>query len=669
MTDESSRTPKGTFAPGVSGNKSGRPKARKDGWESATTGIGHALHDKRTTHEFIPMDLSYEACTQIFESDDLGKRAARGPVDDAFRQGYEISIADEGQNEELKQDVETRLRELKVDQIIKQAVSQKRALGGAAILIGVRDNKEMSRPLNLKTATDIEFLTNLEPMDLTPHTYYENPLEAKFGEVKLWELQSFGVMSPVSLGHVVKTAVTNKQTTNALIHESRLIIFNADKISKYSTTQNPAGSYWGLSIYTQIYEILRDFNISWSAAGLLITDFSQAVFSIENLTNLVIRDEEKLIARMRAMNMGRSVARAVLIDTNEKFERQSTNVSGLADLLNQLSKRFAAAIDTPLSVLMGGGSKGDSSEMGDDLRYYYDKLSSMQRDEIGPHIRTFAEIIMRGLSKGKLPRKWGIKWHPLWQLTDEQKANARLAQARVDAIYIKHGVLDTNTVARLRFSGEYSFDTSLAAGYKSPGFMALPPMGVLINGLDPNTGLPPGEQPDDPQLGKGAATGALGAGETGAHGVTGYARRNPRRTSLAGSDTTAGGDTSGKADRMDTVEQRGDKWVVLSLEGEVLGEFDTEEEALERLRQIEFFKHSPDEGGDDDDDEDKDDPCYYDGLKIETISNIVMAVNAGEMPVSSAAAILITTCNMTKEEVAAILDATIKGNQDDGTAE
>lgn len=532
------RTPKGTFAKGTSGNAKGRP--RKDGWSSAMTGIGDALYDKNQSHSFTPSELTYEQCVQIYEGDDFGKKAARGPVTDAFRPGWELSITDEG-NEDFKDAVEERMRELGVDEAIKTALAQKRALGGSAILLGVRDNKEMSRPLNLKTANNIEFLTNLEPMDIVPAKYYEEPLEPKYGEVELWELRRFGAFVPYVSS---KTATSANQAKAILIHESRLIIFNSERISKYSTTLNPAGPHWGLSIYTLIYEILRDFNVSWSAAGLAITDFSQAVFSIEGLMQLVIRDESKLKDRMRAMNMGRSMARAILIDTNEKFERQSIDVSGLPEMLNALSRRFAASIDTPLSVLMGGGQKSDQSEMGDDLRYYYDRLGVIQREEINPVIRLIASIVMRGIKKYKIPKKWEIKWHPLWQLTEEQEANARLAQARVDAIYIKHGVLDPQTVAMLRFGGEYSYKTNLPSSYEAPGFMVLPPMGVLVNGTDPKTGLPPGEVPPEHVGGKAKS----GAGETGAHGVSSYSRRNPRQTSLAGSDPTAGGDTSGKAD-------------------------------------------------------------------------------------------------------------------------
>lgn len=540
MSDDKPRK-KGTWAPGTSGNPSGKRKYKKlDGWESAMTAIGSSV-DKRGSFSIAPAstDLSYQTCIDIYERDDLGRRAAEDPIMDAFRQGYEISMP-EGDYDDLKADIEDEMRRLQVDQVVKKALIQKRVLGGSIILLGVRDNKTMDRPLDRSKITKIDFLSNLEPMDLVPYKYYEDPLAEKFGDVELWELRTSARMGITRGPLAVKTSSTAKQSKSIYIHESRLVIFNQDMISKYTTSTNPISYYWGLSIYTLMYEILRDFNISWSAAGLLVTDFSQAVFSIDNLMSLVARDPDGLRARMQAMNMGRSVANVVLTDTKENFERKSTNVSGLPDLLEQLSRRLMAAIKIPLSVIMGGARQSASSEVGDELRYYYDGLAAMQRDEIGPIIHMFVDIIMRGMRQRGLPKKWCIKWHPLWQLTDEQKANARLAQARVDAIYIQYGVLDPTTVARIRFGGEYSFDTVLTSSYESPGFMAIAPTGTLVDGMDPKTGLPPGVQPDP--------------GVTGAHAVKPYVRRDPRQTSNKGKDPTAGGATPGKPMNKDEAE-------------------------------------------------------------------------------------------------------------------
>lgn len=556
MPDDPKRTRRGTYAPGTSGNPLGKRPAnsgKMDGWEGFYSGIGTATHDKRVPHEFVPTSLSYQQLLDIVEGDDLGEKAVKGPIDDATRQGFEISITDEGDYDPLKRGIDRRLKELKVMKVIKKALYQKRALGGSAILLGVKDYQTLDKPINQNTLRGVSFLSVLEPMSLQPYEWYDDPTADKFGEVKLWQLAESTVPGfGAQQGRAVKTAGTATHTRGTLIHESRLIILNNDKLSVYSANRNPAGDYWGLSILVKLYDVLRDFNISWAAAGLLVTDFSQGVFSIEGLMNLVANDKDNLVARMQALELGRSVARSIMIDKDhEGFERKSTNVSGLPDLLYQLSRRLAAAIDIPLSVLMGGAEKTDDAEMSNELRYYYDKCVSIQNDEITPILMLIIEIIIRGLRVYNIPDHLQIKWHPLWQLTDEQKANARLAQARVDAIYIEHGVLDPQAVAVARFSGEYSYDTILAADYQAPGFMALPPMGVLVDGLDPSTGLPPGVQPPmaPPGSEKKPPPNKVrsGAGNTGAHAVKGYARRNPVKKNMAKSNySQAGGATPGK---------------------------------------------------------------------------------------------------------------------------
>lgn len=45
-----------------------------------------------------------------------------------------------------------------------------------------------------------------------------------------------------------------------------------------------------------------------------------------------------------------------------------------------------------------------------------------------------------------------------------------------------------------------------------------------------------------------------------------------------------------QVDNVDYIEQRGSKWLVLSTSGEVLGEHDTKEAAIEQLRAIEAAK-------------------------------------------------------------------------------
>jgi HK97 family phage prohead protease len=57
--------------------------------------------------------------------------------------------------------------------------------------------------------------------------------------------------------------------------------------------------------------------------------------------------------------------------------------------------------------------------------------------------------------------------------------------------------------------------------------------------------------------------------------------------------TLDGGDHAGAGAVSKKIEQRGDKWVVLSMDGEVLGEHDTEEDAKAQLAAIEANKSTP----------------------------------------------------------------------------
>ncbi len=521
------RTKRGTFAPGFTGNPKGirRDHAepvdqRVDGWASAFSGIGTIENDKRTSHYFVSASLTYEQAVELWRGDDMACRAIETVPNECFRQGYEITIADEGNFEDLKEEMEERMLELEVDAKVKKAMCTARALGGSAILLGINDHRAMNLPLNRNKVSKLEWLNVLEPREIEPASYYNNPLGEKYGQPEYYRLTGLRP-ADTYVGNVKQTKVID---IRKLIHESRLIVFSGVKVSRYQSTNGVSGMLWGDSILTRMLEVLRDFNISMHAAGIIVTDFSQAIFAIKNLMTIVARDEDKLRDRMRALEMGRSVARAVLIDTEESFTRQSTNTTGLPELLHTLSKRLAAAIGIPLSVLM---NDGPASEDSSDVRFFYDMVQGYQREHVGPIIKMLAKMVMQGLRQRKLPKKWGIRFNPLWRLTDEEQAEARLAQARVDAIYIKHGVLDPNTVALLRFGGEYSFDTALSPGYKAPGFVTLPPTGV---GPEEKTKL----------------TTPKGVGAT-AHAVKPYTRSNPKGSGGTNNAATAdpqGGGTS-----------------------------------------------------------------------------------------------------------------------------
>lgn len=425
-----------------------------DGWYSAITGIGTATNDKRVGHSFGIPRLTYDQCVALWTADDMARTLIEKPIEQALRQGYEFEIADEGKYTELKNQLEEFLLDLEVDYIIQRAMCMERALGGSAILLGVNDNRPLNSKLIPERVKDLEWLKVLEPIELTPYKLYDNPNKPKYGEVELWQLTEMTRRTGV-----LQAPTTITPSGPRLIHESRLIIFEGVKTSVYRSASSTVMS-WGDSILLPVVETLRDFNVAWHAAGIIATDFSQAVISIENLMGLVARDKEKLRLRMEAIELGRSVARAVILDTKETYNRQTTSLAGLAELLEKISRRFAAAAGIPLSILMGAGEMGIGKDGLSDVRHYYDYIVSIQRRRIAPVLRRIINLKMGALRKRGLPT-YRIKFHPLWQLTDEEKANARLAQARVDVLYADMMALSPNEIRDSRFRGGYSFDTQI----------------------------------------------------------------------------------------------------------------------------------------------------------------------------------------------------------------
>ena len=125
------RNPDGTYPKGSSGNKKGTRKPPKlpdqqiipgnlDGFMSATTGIGTRGFDKRLSHIHVPACLSYQDAISLWATSDMARRAIQDPIEDAFRQGWELEIKDEGDFEELKEAVATKLLDLKVDAVVSR---------------------------------------------------------------------------------------------------------------------------------------------------------------------------------------------------------------------------------------------------------------------------------------------------------------------------------------------------------------------------------------------------------------------------------------------------------------------------------------------------------------------------------------------------------------------
>lgn len=433
----------------VEGPRRRRGPFRMDGWSSALGGVGGA-QDKRLAGVFLADIIQPEEAAEMWRGDDLAARAIESVPNEMLRQGFDLLIGGETPDAKaIAEKISSLWEDLALGPALQEVCCYERAYGGGAIFLGAEDGLPLDEPIDMERVRSLDFLTVLESRELTPHRYYSDPTKPRFGQVASYQVNA---MSP-------GTAVEGTDGPQKLleVHASRLLVFPGIRVSR---RRYHASRGWGDSVLTRMVGVLRDFNMAHAAAGILISDFAQPIFSVKGLAEMIGDDEDDVVAaRMEAVELGRSVARLVMIDAEEKYERQATPVSGLPELLEALRIRLAAAADMPVTLLMGQSPNGLNATGESDIRFYYDRIRSMQEKKLRPAIEVVVKLAFRALSI-KEPESWSIRFHPLWQPTENERAQARLTQAQVDAIYIGEGVVSQEEVALSRFKGdEFSFDT------------------------------------------------------------------------------------------------------------------------------------------------------------------------------------------------------------------
>lgn len=495
------------WSKGKSGNPSGKPRASKfnvDGWHNILSGLGTSAYDKTTSGAFCADVVTFDMAQDLWRGDDLAARAIETWPNEMLRRGFELQVTSDdttladvkpkpgeedgddqeaakagmsaagkdgklppkgkkpspfGKTDGMRRDaadgkkdqekVADHWKEIGLVAALWKALAYERSYGGAAILLGVNDGQDLRQPLDLEKVIDFTFLTVLTPREIQPIAYYANPRAPKYGQAALYQL------TPITPGTPIEKTFS---PMSVQIHESRLIVFEGIKVDNTQMTGTLAG--WGDSILTRVYRVLRGFNMSWQSAEVLLHDFAQAVYGVKGLAEMIAGDkDDEIITRMKVAERARSSSRAIMIDSEETFERKQTPVSGLPELLQMQCQRLAAAFDMPLTLLMGTSPGGLNATGESDIILFYNRVESAQHQKLTDPIERVTRLTYRAL-KIKEPEAWTVCYKPLRQPTTKETAEAREIQSRTDERYIASGVLSPEEIAVSRFGGdEYSFET------------------------------------------------------------------------------------------------------------------------------------------------------------------------------------------------------------------
>lgn len=528
---------------GVSGNPSGKrndvaDKADKadntDAVVNALTGMGMLNRDKTTANNFVPDIVDAETGMLLWRGDPIGARIVETPPNEAIRQGYDICIGDDAiiptytpekpappatapppqtgsrtpktdwhnhpsaferyfagnqtkrrmddaTAQPLQEKITKHFQELKVNKLLKETWCYARAGGGGALLIGANDyTTDLRQPLDLTKVRSLDYLTPLEGRELVPVFWYNDPYAPKFGEVAIYQLV------PYTIGAGVDGSYGARITQ---IHESRLLKFHGPKV-----TRRQLGStnfQWGDSVFTRCARALMAWNASTQGASLLMSDFAQAVYKVQGLAELVSKNPQALVSKMVQTDMMRSIARAMIVDSSEDFERKATPMTGYPETMDRLAANVASAADQPLSLLFGQAPAGLNATGDSDIRFFYDRVASGQQEHLAPELCKLIEIELAIAGENPANTNFSIRFKPLWQPTELETAQARFQQAQTDQIYIANSVVSPEEIAVSRFGGDqFSFETHVDFDARAAQDAAAAPMVDAAPKPDPQFSTP-----------------------------------------------------------------------------------------------------------------------------------------------------------------------------------
>lgn len=414
-------------------------ESRDDSWMNFMTQMGTS-GDKRTYAFMSPDVVTDDQARNLWLGDWICRKVIEDVPKAAFRRDFDLNLEDKGQAE----DVKNALDDLGLSEKFVRAAEYERAYGGSALFPVTDDIGMLQEELDENNVNTVKAFHVLEPRELTPVTWYQDLGSPKFGQPELWRFM------PMSSG------MSMSQT--CYIHESRLIIFPGRHITRqYQSYQRPG---WGYSKLCGIHPIVRDFGSAWGSVTTLLQDFAQGVLNLKDYRTLSKDAEGRKIIKHRVamLDQMRSSMRMMILDEGDKFSRETTPMGGLSDILHDFALLVSAAADEPVTVMFGMAPAGLNATGNNDVRGWYDTISSFREHHYAPRLKRAVKLYMAskdGVTKGKVPKSWSTKFPPLWEPSEKEVAETRLIVAQADKIYaVDIGSASPDDIAISRWEGD-----------------------------------------------------------------------------------------------------------------------------------------------------------------------------------------------------------------------
>ena len=411
----------------------------KDGLTSVLTGMGGSL-DPRSSNFYISPILTQSDLETSYRGSWLSKKVIDVPALDMTRAWRKWSADDDAVT-----DIEREERRLGLRQKVYFALRMSRLYGGAAIMIGVR-NDDPSEPLDVSRIGlgDLEYLHVMTRHQLIVSELDMDPGSRTYGEPLAYQVA---------------------QMPNLRIHPSRMVRFIPNQLPENLAASQ---SGWGDPTLQTILSAIMDADASAGHFSALVQRSRSDTVTVPGLAEKATTKagEAELVQRFQLLSAFQSQFNVRILagpnrqgDAGEEWQAFQASFAGIPEVQNMFWQAVSGASDIPLTRMIGMSPGGLNSTGQHDSANYDQMISAGQEMDLRPRLEIIDEALIRSATGRRDENTW-FSFNPLTVDSETTKTENALKRAQAikalaDAGSVPSEVLMAGTRGALIESGEY----------------------------------------------------------------------------------------------------------------------------------------------------------------------------------------------------------------------
>lgn len=321
------------------------------------------------------------------------------------------------------------IRKTKTKEKIKEGLRWARLYGGAAGLILIDGDEDLSEPLDYD-AIMLDDYKGLLIFDRWNGIYPDIELEddisdEEYGYPKYYSISLSEANSNLMLSY-------NKQDL-VKVHHSRIVRFNGRDLPLW---ERQAEMFWGESEIEIVFEELKKRDNTSANIASLIFLANIRVLKMNDLGQLLgastQKAQENLYKVLQAQNQLMSNMGIYVMDKDDDFGTEQYSFGGLNDIYESFMLDIAGACEMPVTKLFGREPAGLNSTGESDLTQYYDTLEEKQETYLQPIIDKLLPIIFMS-TLGAIPEDLDWEFNPCMNVNSKDLVD--LAQSMASPIF------------------------------------------------------------------------------------------------------------------------------------------------------------------------------------------------------------------------------------------